>query len=79
MLVDWLAECERGDHRGDQEALYHYLNQDAGKRFTHIVEVPAKYNVLRLDVLQGRGPDDATVMHWTGQKGKEEIKRQMAK
>ena len=78
-LAYWLMECERGDHRGDQEALYHYLNGDAGRRFTNIVEAPAKYNMLRLDVEQGRGPDDATVMHWTGHKGKEEIKRQMAK
>ena len=79
VLAYWLTECERGNHRGDQEALYHYLNGDAGRRFTNIVEAPAKYNMLRLDVEQGRGPDDATVMHWTGHKGKDEIKRQMAK
>ena len=77
VLVSWLQECEKGDHRGDQEALYHYLNQDAGRRVTHIVEAPAKYNKLRLDLLQKRGPENPVIMHWTGQKGKDEIRRKM--
>ena len=57
--------------------IYSIKIQDA--RFTNITEGPATYNMLRLDVAQNRGPDDPIVMHWTGQKGKEEIKRQMAK
>jgi len=79
ILYPWLRECEKGTHRGDQEALYYILNQDPGARFTNITEGPATYNMLRLDVAQNRGPDDPIVMHWTGHKGKEEIKRQMAK
>jgi hypothetical protein len=79
ILFPWMKECETGKHRGDQEALYHVLNQDPGARFTNITEGPTTYNVLRLDREQGRGPDDPIVMHWTGHKGKEEIKRQMAK
>ena len=79
ILFPWMKECESGNHRGDQEALYYILNQDPGARFTHITEGPATYNMLRLDVAQNRGPDDPIVMHWTGHKGKEEIKRQMAR
>ena len=79
IFSSWLTECEKGNHRGDQEALYHYLNQEGGRRFMHIVEAPATYNVLRLDVEQNRGPDDPVVMHWTGRKGKELIKRMMAR
>ena len=77
IIIPWLKECETGNHRGDQEALYNILNQDPGMRFANIAEVSHRYNVLRLDLLQDRVPDDPCVIHWTGQKGKEEIKRQM--
>ena len=77
IIIPWLKECETGNHRGDQEALYYILNQDPGRRFANIAEVSHRYNVLRLDLLQERVPDDPCIVHWTGQKGKDEIRRQM--
>ena len=70
-------DTDQRRHRGDQEALYWLLNQDPMNRVVHIHEAPHKYNVLRLDVLQKRVPKNPVIMHWTGQKGKEEIIRQM--
>jgi len=43
----------------------------------HIAEAPHKYNVLRLDTLQNRVPKKPVIMHWTGHKGKDEIRRQI--
>jgi len=77
ILFPWMKECQTNKHRGDQEALYTLLNEDVGKRFVNIAEVPHRYNTLRLDLLQNRGPDDPCITHWTGEKGKEEIRRQM--
>ena len=79
ILHPWMKECQSGNHRGDQEALYYILNQDPMKRPVNVVEVSHRYNVLRLDLLQERGPDDPCIVHWTGQKGNDEIRRQMSK
>ena len=79
ILFPWMKECKTGNHRGDQEALYYILNQDPMKRPVNIVEVSHRYNVLRLDLLQERVPDDPCIVHWTGHKGKDEIRRQMSK
>ena len=78
-IIDrWLAEVAvEGKHRGDQEALYSLLNQETLNRMIHISEAPHRYNVLRLDVLQDRVPKSPVIMHWTGQKGDDEIRRQM--
>jgi hypothetical protein len=78
VLQNWRTEVkEKGKHRGDQEALYFLLNLGEMNRVIHIAEAPHKYNVLRLDVLQERVPNKPAIMHWTGHKGKEEIRRQM--
>ena len=78
IFQNWRTEVkEEGKHRGDQEALYFLLNLGEMNRVVHIAEAPHKYNVLRLDVLQERVPNKPAIMHWTGHKGKEEIRRQM--
>ncbi len=78
ILDRWLKEVkDAGKHRGDQEAMYSILNESHMNRPMHIVEAPHKFNVLRIDVSQERVPSNPIVMHWTGQKGNEEIRRQM--
>ena len=74
----WLKEIAiEGKHRGDQEALYSLLNQGDLNRVIYISEAPHRYNVLRLDQLQDRMPKSPVIMHWTGEKGDNEIRRQM--
>lgn len=78
ILESWYREVKEKDkHRGDQEALYWLLNQDAMNKVIHISEAPHRFNVLRLDMLQERVPEKPVIRHWTGHKGKEEIRRQM--
>lgn len=55
--------------RGDQEI----LNLLLYTQLNTVVELPGKYNRLRLD----GDCEDTAIMHWTGPKGKEEIKRQI--
>ena len=78
IFQNWRTEVrEEGKHRGDQEALYFLLNLGEMNRVVHIAEAPHKYNVLRLDTLQNRVPKKPVIMHWTGHKGKDEIRRQI--
>ena len=79
ILQEWHSEVTNtdGKHRGDQEALYWLLNLGPMNRVIHISEAPHRYNVLRLDKLQERMPKNPVIMHWTGQKGNDEIRRQM--
>mgnify|MGYP002641222055 CR=1 FL=1 len=79
ILQNWYSEVREGNkHRGDQEALYWLLNLGEMNRVIHISEAPHKYNVLRLDIDQGRcPPTPPVIVHWTGRKGNEVIQEQM--
>lgn len=77
ILHKWKTECDSGKYRGDQEALYVMMEGDPLRKITYITELPAAYNVLRLDLLDGTADPNPIIMHWTGQKGKDEIRRQM--
>ena len=61
---------------GDQDVL-HSLIRTGLNRQIHINTIPKKWNTLRLDLLDGNAPKDIKIMHWTGSKGKEEIRKQM--
>ena len=77
VLRMWLNEANNGDHRGDQEAMHHMINGCHMKRMMTISPAPHRYNVLRLDVIDNNVPSNPIIMHWTGEKGNEEIKQQM--
>lgn len=81
ILMDWASATTRVDQRpnpmfGDQDVL-HSLVREGMKRMIHIEDLPKMYNTLRLDLLDSTAPKNIKLMHWTGAKGKEEIKRQM--
>lgn len=75
ILKSWMNEVGRIKAVGDQEVLHAMLNPIT--KITYIKDLPHKYNVLRLDVEDNNVPKDAVVVHWTGSKGKDEIRRQI--
>jgi hypothetical protein len=80
ILGRWLDEVRQsGVHRGDQEAIYHILNEHIQHRMLYVSEAPHRFNTLRLDVEQGRVAHGSSpvVMHWTGAKGNKEIWKQV--
>ena len=77
VLLNWQKECRQGNHRGDQEALYSWLGGDFMKIATYISEAPHRYNTLRIDLIDKTAPKNPIIMHWTGEKGNDEIRNQM--
>lgn len=75
ILKDWVRQVGVRKAVGDQEVLHSMLNPIT--KITYIKDLPHRYNVLRIDVLDENVPKDPLIIHWTGQKGKEEIRRQM--
>lgn len=71
----WERQIEGVPGRGDQEVLHEMLNPIT--KLTYIKDLPHRYNVLRLDVLDNRIPNKPLIMHWTGNKGKDEIRRKI--
>lgn len=71
MILDY-----RGPMYGDQDVL-HELIRTGLNRQIHINTIPKKWNTLRLDLLDKTAPQDIKIMHWTGSKGKDEIRKQM--
>jgi len=81
ILREWASAVQTVDQRpnpmyGDQDVLHELVRGDM-KRFIHITDLPRNYNTLRLDLIDNTAPPTIRMMHWTGAKGKEEIKRQM--
>ena len=77
LLTTWKAEAAKGNYVGDQEALHGYIGGDEMRRTMTIAPAPHRFNVLRIDIIDNTVPENPVIMHWTGQKGNEEIKRQM--
>ena len=78
ILKDWAYKCEVDPIQGDQETLHVMVGDNPINNLRYIEEMPRKYNVLRLDHLDNTVPANPLVFHWTGYKGKIEIKRQMS-
>jgi hypothetical protein len=57
---------------GDQDVL-HYLMDTPLKRNIHIVDLPNKYNVTRVQHIDNTVPENVIIYHWTGHKGKLKI------
>ena len=75
ILSRWATEVAYRPERGDQEVLHSML--DDMQKFIHIKDLPRNFNTLRIDLIDGSQPKQIKVMHWTGQKGNEQIRKQM--
>ncbi len=74
ILDTWASEISLHPKIGDQEVLHNIVKHGLG-RLIHITDLPRRYNTLRLDVIDNTVPKDMKVMHWTGYKGKDEIRK----
>lgn len=77
VLIDWSKMCVEKDIDGDQEVLHWMMGGDQLRRLRFIEDLPHIYNVLRLDILDNKVPVGKKVIHWTGKKGNDEIRRLM--
>ena len=81
ILSYWAREAnvlteDRGPMYGDQDIL-HELVREGLNREIHIRTLPKTWNTLRLDLIDNKAPKDIKIMHWTGRKGKDEIRKQI--
>lgn len=75
ILKKWLLECTRNPKVGDQEVLHEILSGSPMLKLMHIVDLPDIYNWLRLQLVDGYDSDKKLCMHWTGPKGKNQIRK----
>ncbi len=81
-LYHWAMECKIaaspfGTVRGDQEVLHSMVRHSPEVRAINIKDLPNEYNWLRIQLLDGEDSPNKKIMHWTGAKGKDEIRRQI--
>lgn len=78
ILRGWVDQCKAKPRQGDQEVLHEMVRYDPLTRMRFISDVPNIYNWLRLQVTHdGQDSPKKLCMHWTGEKGKNEIRRMM--
>ena len=58
---------------GDQEALHAIIGGDPMRKMMMLELAPHRFNVLRIDHIDNTVPKNPVIMHWTGEKGKDEI------
>tara|TARA_Y100001963_G_scaffold158878_2_gene260166 strand:- start:51 stop:740 length:690 start_codon:yes stop_codon:yes gene_type:complete len=77
ILNAWWNAVKQSPKVGDQEILHQIL--DPLRRLTYIKDLPNEYNWLRLQ-LENDGQDnlEKKVMHWTGEKGKNRIRKKIS-
>ena len=74
ILNAWASAVQANPEVGDQEVLHSLVNGGL-RRTIHITSLPREYNTLRLDLLDNTAPANPKIMHWTGPKGKQEIRK----
>jgi hypothetical protein len=76
VLYDWERACRTNPIRGDQETL-HYMLDTPLKKNAAVNSIPNIYNWLRVQIFDGEDNPNKLAMHWTGFKGKEQIRKLM--
>lgn len=77
ILLKWAEQCKNSPNTGDQEVLHEMVSLTPLLRTRYITTLPNIYNWLRIQLLDGQDNPNKLVMHWTGPKGKEQIKKLM--
>lgn len=77
ILRNWMLECTRNPKIGDQEVLHEMVRINPMMRMMNISTVPDIYNYLRLNLVDGLDNPNKLCMHWTGPKGKDQIRKLM--
>ena len=77
ILKDWALKTANKNHNevGDQEVLHSMLNPIT--QITYINDLPNEYNVLRLQIEHDDYKSPIKCVHWTGQKGKDRIRKML--
>ena len=75
LLEHWDRRLNADDGiRGDQEALYELVGN---KEQEQIQELPQDYQWLRISLNKGKDSPTKKVIHWTGPRGKEHIRKNL--
>ena len=75
LLEHWDRRLNADDGiRGDQEALYELVGN---KEHEQIQELPQDYQWLRISFNKGKDSPTKKVIHWTGPRGKEHIRKNL--
>jgi hypothetical protein len=77
ILGDWASNCVRNPVQGDQEVLYFMMGGDELKKLAYINPLPHTYNTLRIDYQDGIAVRKPLIVHHTGEKGNQAIRKQM--
>lgn len=77
ILTQWEQQCKINPSVGDQEVLHEMVRVSPLARMTNITSLPNIYNWMRLQILDGQDNPNKLAMHWTGFKGKEQIRKIM--
>jgi len=75
ILKEWKDAIATKPTVGDQEVLHSMIGGDHLKRRVYINDLPPYYNWLRLQLLDGDDTGKKKIVHWTGNKGKDVIRR----
>ena len=77
ILQRWMNECASNPVQGDQEVLYLLMGGDELQKMVSINPLPHTYNTLRLDYIDNIAVKNPKIVHHTGEKGKNEIRKQI--
>ena len=76
VLAEWAKACTNpGNQAGDQEVLHAMMEGNAILKMSYILPLPHTYNTLRLDYIDEIAVKDPKIVHHTGHKGKQAIRR----
>jgi hypothetical protein len=78
ILKNWVSACKEKPSRGDQETLHHLIGWPPLVKLMHVTDLPNIYNWLRVQIENDNEDNpNKLAMHWTGEKGKNQIRRIM--